>query len=807
MSAWRAILRVEILRALPLLPWVALMQLLMFPVRTGMGPQIGPRYAFWIEFTTWILTAWILVSSLWKDSPFRREVFLATRPVRLWTLISAKFAGLIVLVVMPFVVVEFVGLLALRFPVRVLCLGTLQMLVFGPVAVLACFPLVWLWRTRWSAVLGWAVMVGGLLVAARRWRVGSTSLGHLMHPPLLLLALALAALCFSALLACPERLSRWLKPLLCVPALCLPVYFALGLVSQNTRIPRGEEVPLAWLFLISRQGSEDSQDQLSFMLPKPTAAPALEVEQSLARLVVNGREYALRDSLTPGAQSGYHLESAAVQDTLRRRYGDRLKFPEPLAQNFGPRTESWKLERDAQGRLAFDITEVETVSRWEVMGELPLVEGATLKEGGSIWSLEPGQSMFWPGPKSLTLCRRFPVVWLGSHEHDAARDTTYRFYILLKNGGILESSSGWVAESGLCSAVRVRRYPVYLTDLTAGSRYRGTGYEPPQLGSLSDVRAAGARLVILRAAPVSRTYYSWKSPEPVAAPVPGSQPYPRPEGPGAVEWLKTHPAPAGDAPAELISAWLKELLLRKRGVEHATVVAEIGKLVPARPDLIQAARLKVVGDASADYPIKDAIDKYLTRDAVQRFPALREDPEILYCYWRKGWFKDIAKDVAKQVRLGDPFGRIRDRVYADPEAIGFSEAEWLAYFRLNPSGGGFRLLRGRFLPAALIEREADAIIDSFMAAPPSRWTDNKSELLGLALGRGRVEAPRWAHEWLTDFRKGRRINERPAADQLREYFEVPAEAQEPDAVFNWFLARDPAAFRFDEATGKYKQLP
>lgn len=823
MNFWTAIISAEFRRAVPLLPWVAALHLLMFCIRTGLGPQIGPRLAYWVELSTWALAAWILIPSLWSDSPSRRETFIATRPVKPLALYTAKFAGLIALVVMPFVAVEFASLLAVGFPLRVLCLGTLQMLVLGLGMVLFLFPAVWLWRARWSAAVGWALMLGSVFLMIRQLARWQTEQGYaarfspdaLLYPPVLLLALALATLCLACLLACPVRIRGLVKVSLCIPAVCLPAYLALWMAARATEPPRGEEVPLASLYLSSSSGgARGSVYQFQISLPTPPAPADIEVEKRLVRLEVNGRDYyaAAWQGVPAGSQSGWSVASPAIQQALRKHYGEGLKLPKPQLSYYGTGQSSLPLKPDERGKLAFNITQSEITLRWDRVGELPVVPGASLTDGAITWSIEePGRSAIPHFTRQgITLCQRFPAVWFGSLQNAAASDSTYRFFLLLPDGRVLNGSGGWAGDTGLCSALRVRHiFLMSAQDLSAHGAYE---YEPAERRLIPKELPEGSRLVILRSAKVAEQHYSWRSPEPLKAPQPVSYDRDEPASPratSAMEWLKDHPAPASDAADAVISAWLGELLERSgkyswRSKESETVIKEIARFVPSRPDLVLAAEPAAETSSLAGILVDQALRRGITRDAVKRFRGLGEDGSIIRIYWENGWFEDVAHEVARQVRLGNSLWRMEGLLLTNPGAAGFSEAEWLAFFRLYPTGGAYRVLRGKYLPSPVIEREADAVIArSWEGASPLSFR-NYPEGMSLELARGRADAPGRFREWIIRWRESGSGNPGAVHNAVHSYFEFPADAGQRDALIEWFMAQDPAAFRFDETTGKFR---
>jgi hypothetical protein len=152
---------------------------------------------------------------------------------------------------------------------------------------------------------------------------------------------------------------------------------------------------------------------------------------------------------------------------------------------------------------------------------------------------------------------------------------------------------------------------------------------------------------------------------------------------------------------------------------------------------------------------------------------------------------------------------LASELLASPEAAGLSLAEWLDYFRLNPSALTYKILSETFVPRDRMDHEVDQWLRNFRVRPRHVFISPGIEL---ALARGRQEAPRWLKE---DFearfavstgRNASAVNR----DILRTFFNPPELNIAKDGFdvmerqLDWFLAADPDRFVFDPATRKYQ---
>ena len=168
---------------------------------------------------------------------------------------------------------------------------------------------------------------------------------------------------------------------------------------------------------------------------------------------------------------------------------------------------------------------------------------------------------------------------------------------------------------------------------------------------------------------------------------------------------------------------------------------------------------------------------------------------------QNGWGPVSAETARRRARGGFPLS-VAEALISDPGAIKLTAAEWVDFFRLNPTGGVYRALAGTVVARETLDREVDRILEGF----PDRVGDGGwLATVWLALESGRGEAPKWVREEL--FRK-------PRAVSILDEF-IIAHFSPPDfkdahgrvdspRLREWFLAQDSSRWVFDPLTKKYQ---
>ncbi len=209
-----------------------------------------------------------------------------------------------------------------------------------------------------------------------------------------------------------------------------------------------------------------------------------------------------------------------------------------------------------------------------------------------------------------------------------------------------------------------------------------------------------------------------------------------------------------------------------------------------------------------------------------------EEENTIYYDWRSAgpvlypskWLRQPSIDPLKSVRAIDPplvttsdaaavtrngLGWLtEDLLFQDPGAKVLTEEEWIAFLRLEPTARRYRQLAAGFVPRPVLEREVDRWLAGDAVRLPNPHGIPRifiDPVLELALARGQAEAPRRLKEAIT------RNQEDDAnyhavwwVEPVRDAFVVPTELKSHAEVVDWFMARDPAAFVFDPALGRFQ---
>ena len=519
-----AVFRAEFRRALPVLPWLLGLHALMLGLRTRWSGELTPRLSGVIEWTTWALAFIILIGSLWQDSPSRPDRFLLSRPMRLKSLLPAKLAALLVMVALPFVVVECCALVWAEQLPRIILLGTLQTSLFAVVVVLTAFPLVWFWRTHVIAFAGWAVafvagsvllrLVGNhpLNLRGPRW----IGLDYLLTPPLILAVLVIAGLLTTAFLVIFRRRSH---PALRIPifagCVCFALAGALWLRVRPVVADTAEEAPLVSLKYTPLQSSDGFRTRLDLTPPSAPLDPSMQRLRHFTRVRINGREalrWANRSSPT-GSQGALHL--APIQHALRQHFGDAVELPASYPAEEEP---AFALIDDVYPpvqALQIEVQVKETLYRWQVVADLPLSAGASVVHGETRWTIKQATSFpdsYWGTRKSVVLQERFPTIWLGQGVGELSGSMIGDHFVLLdpSTGKMHPGSVINRPQPGETNARRSlgeRSISLHLGENTWGDG------KPPEIDWSHE-----HRLVILRAVAVKTHYYDWRSAGPVLYP-------------------------------------------------------------------------------------------------------------------------------------------------------------------------------------------------------------------------------------------------------------------------------------------------
>lgn len=809
MKAWRALLVAEFRRAAGMLPWLAGLHGLTLGARTRWAWNVSPNSLALLEWASWTVAGLVVGISLWQDAPLRRDRFLATRPHRLAMLVTAKALALWGIAVLPFVAVECAALRLNGMAGEIVGLGTLQLAVWLTALLAAAFPLLWWWSTRRMAVAGLLTGVIALVLATLAlsrlpgnrniysgtpWTVpvspvsvlGTVGLfalgGWLLLPLLRARGGVLRGMAFSAL-----------------AGLCLWG----GLVVGFREEPADEVVPasLADLTVRCEKYQSGDYDILSLRVPGYPVPVDIERTWRLAKFEVDGRD------LTLWPSNGIRADppSDCLDRVIREHLGKPVEWnggangeTEPTDRGVLPGTHS----PDRRVKLAADVLEIRHA--WKVVADLPVRVGAAASHGDTRWRITgvPPASVEAAQIVSITVEICQGQAWFG--EPSRIREDATSADVLM----LVDQTSG--------KAKRIHE----LTGLPGGGlRLLATAlrHQRHRLeiwfgdGSPMDWNHE-IRLIVMRPGVVRRILHPWRPQGEIRLRIPAADSGPQSRrsepGPGLpiAGWLAAHPVPGEGSSATAAEMWLEELsgflatgwnfsMLTDAGLKRAMAVLVSAHPVVALEAYHRACRWyrHVAG------PLGDALRDHLTAERLARIPDWHTDPLVVALAVSKGWVPVIADAVTRRAKNGG-ITEVGAALTGAPEQIGLSEAEWLDYFRLRPSGATYQALADKVVPRSALDREVELILGPLRTWPQAAMWRTP---LDLALGSGRREGLVWLRDALSPgrlhpgytalFMENFMIPERPRVrGQSRE-----------ESFREWFLEQDVSRFVYDPKTRKY----
>lgn len=815
MKIFRASLMAEFRQTLPFLPWLLAAHALNYGLRTRWAEGFSDQLNGMVEWTTWALAALVAIVSLWRDAPLRRERFLATRPECFSAMLLAKIAALALVSTLPFAVVDFLALRTLGIGGRFLFLGTLQTALFFLAGLAALFPAVWWWRTACSAFTAagvtFAALVGAAFLLSRQtgnlYLSSAASSGFPLNP---LLAFGF----FLTLAITSAVLLPWIKQArngIRIPAFAVLASGSLWCgLEISLRPPKPDETrrsALVYVYLGQQINSrEHSRRAMSVAIPILPPSPELQVTWSYSQLHVDG------GNITPWRRKSAQAdaESFPIRSALNRHFGER--FPNDGAE---PGDKPWDpallpMAGSLPADPAVDCELLETQSRWDVVADLPLTKGAVRNLPDSRWSVEEMEILGYDqGSRSVARVKSVGVrvsradLWLGSRpaaNFNSPRTGDFACMINTADG---------------------RVYPLYELNLETGVSSIKSRTFPLSGNFKSPELSADLRLVVLRSQAVRRILHTWKTAGGLGKPTQAQKSihFPKqtkPEESGLIGWLANHPVPPADASAPQVRAWSDTLLKLLGSYEKGfrktrenpypeELKSLLDRFVVIHPETALECMVQI---GSPPGLLESAVERSLPRDAVKRFPQFATERVLVETYILNGWTEDLAEVARSETRRGRAW-MVTPILLAVPRAVGLTKAEWIGFFRLNPSPEVYEALRGKVLPQEVIDHEVDQMVQHF------RINSNRhldlSPGLKLALARGRQEAPRWLHEDLAARIRNREISYY-SITTVDPYFNFPESASGRSSgnvrerMVDWFLSIDPDRFVFDPVTRKY-QLP
>jgi hypothetical protein len=809
-----AFLRAEFLRALPFLPWLLGLHALTLGMRTFWSSEASRFLEGLAGSTLWLLTAGCAIASVWRDHPRRTGAFLLSRPVRLIPQFIGKATGLLVWLGLPFFVTEWIVLARESAPPLVLWLGSLQVFLTVAVPVLALFPVLWFWRTGWQAVTGLTVaFAAGILlrialdtIPSLRLSGSSLVLGRLTATPSLLVAVAgFAVLLVAARIPAISRkfLPRWLP----FTASLSAVVLALASFALHVPAHAGFSITptLVHATLSNREEKQKkARTWLSVEPPSPELAADEDISWEFDQLHLNGEKTAPWPRRTLDEQTMMLATSVAMREAMNRHFQGRVSFPPFQKQRPMAAFTALPGDEDATRSLDIEAGLHGTVIRWQVIADLPVENGATVKSHGYRWSIE---RLYRDDSLRFELREGAPDLWLTGELQPLPGWASHRFYLIDEEKGSATSLSasreGWRYPG---RAYRERSFLCHWSPHFIDTTEDTIGYAP---------LSGRCRLIVVRAIPVRTLATSWKPSRPLNSrglwtPT-GRVPRDRPTDPRegtAITWLKENSSPGPEATDAAVSAWLGELMARigedPSEDERKELRDALTSLMPARFAVLTKAFEGLGGDrrtADAKHLLYMCLYEGMTPDMLREHANDDYSPLIYEIALQKGIQRALIPVAVVRTRQG--FGwQVEEALFSDPEATGLSADEWRDFFRLYPTGEAFRALAGRVIPRAEAEAEADRALRGYQ---PEKFDYDGDKLLELALARGRSEAPHWLRSAITGSNYDElRHSARQLARIMRDSFSLPDGLKSEMDVVNWFRAQDTDRFVFDPVTGKFQ---
>lgn len=808
-----ALCRAEFRRALPLWPWLLACHALALYARVSPMEYFGRSEIILRAIAPlgiWSLSAMLLVGSLWADNPSRRNHFLASRPVSGPALFVGKFAVLFLLICLPFVLADLAASVCAMQPSQVLLWGVLQTALFSSAVLLAIFALTWAWATRTTAAVGLLLAFAGVIaviqaVAGFQPRFAVPATHHLLfaHRQLVLLA-AFAVAGFSLPLALGKRWP-WRRVPLFAAACCFPVFALLKFPEAETVVESHIRPALVHVDINLQPVGKRLEDSLQVKVPAEVLVAEFDRSWTLSRLEANGRRVP-RWYLQPPTGPNGGVERTPVQAELQRHFGEGLRFTKSYRSEHYPATAVLPGVHDPSRSFDIDLSVLETITRWETVADMPLQAGATATHEGTRWSIEsiqPFRGFESDEGRRIRVRATSPAIWLAGLPTEQEGDPRYdQFYIVDVAGGQVRGTG--MSGTGNSTAGRWSvRDETKLIQLSSREQH-GDG---PTLDWTRELR-----LAILRPVVVRRVSHDWKSPQPIPPPDMSEkggwfgQPGVNPAVGAALKWLDGHPAPAADASWQVIRAWLDELHSRISrhhlpDAERETLIAAVAPLAVGHLEDFLRYRQDLDSQSYQSQQIMlEAMVRTLEPGVIGNSRLLANDAALVNYLAARGRLPEVASLVADFARSGRAW-RVQSALFADPEAIGLTQAEWRDFYRLYPGPAAFIRLSDSVLPRSLLEDETDRMIEGFETEPFETY--HLGSNAELAMARGHAAAPAWLQRWLANWRK----QEPPPSGNFpyhaKRFFEFPPHLKSDSERADWFLEQDPSRFVFDPATARF----
>lgn len=733
----------------------------------------------------------IMSKSLWHDAPLRKERYLATRPTNLLKLYLGKYVAFLLMIAIPFSLVEWWTVRHFSFGFPIQAAATLQAFLFAALCIAAFIPCIWWMHSKKSIVLLWTVLL--LAAAASNHYFGQLpnsyinewSAGVPYSPFMILVMLAVFATMANLRLLRLKKCHPLLSSAFMAVTVFLSMHLTIKLFTQKRVEGDVQKFHLVQIGSYSPGQSKVSAFQVSF--------PYLETDRqtasqwSFTSAKVNGKDY------TPWYDDVYSMrpQNNELMAILKQHYPQvhELKYGDDTS-----RRASFSLPREIaeQAIVQQSFTVTQKRYRWKIAIDVPYQVGAQASLSSISCRIDRNPD---PRYQSSNASRNYKDFCVATVTHCKPFTKSNSDYIFGQNHLVilLDPTTGRTSIMPRSS----RLYATKNFQLTQDFYHQ---YDPSRMESIPDryqLYTEHARLLILVPEIIKSQSYQWSHAAPFREELPknvnteklvtGMQ---SPES-----WVKDHPAPPLHASLSERELWVNHF------IDYAGMNFQESSILENQYEIMQAYKMHIELFAKAHHEgrlprvLQDyAFVNFYSRDMVKKYPNLAySDKVIWYCY-RKGWSADLV-DTARYMLLRGKGAAYKDIILAEPELMNLSKEEWIEYFLLNCNADVYQKMKDRILSG----EQMNQIVDQYLAYHQD---------VDLGLARGHVEAPHWM--------KLRAMGENDfycynLHEQLKNHFEIPTPipsyivdhrlTKEP--ILEWLKTFDPDAYVYDSAKKKY----
>jgi hypothetical protein len=745
-----------------------------------------------VETLIMLLTGILIIKSLWRDAPLRRERFLATRPSRLFHTFLGKYAAFLTVVALPLACAEWLKSHYFFFGFSQQVAAATQNFILFAAIIAALFPCVWWMHNKKSTSI--LIVCVALTFAANHyyhgqkpqaWK-GATHLGipysHFM--------LIIFFTCFAAL--ANLRIVKSVK----IPTILSCILIGLiSTISMATAVKmttlhyrNHESIRLNICQLNSERYATNYNNRkygtIQITLPKKSQNPQLTTNH--ARLIINKKDYTswyqdrnVYDSLFPAIRERYENANEPQRYESERTYNIPTAVP-------------WEILQRKTNEIEFMIEQ--SVDRWEIALDLPLIAGAYASNGTiSCFVAEQlqkgrGANRFNNTNQGLnfvvTRNKPFTPLWTF---HD--KDQHYRIQIYEPQTGKIYQTRGLPKRA---SALSNMQHDLY-------SDIKDENY-PDVIRFSPD-----SRIIILKLRNEGKNYYEWKSSEPVLMELTNEMYYSpaRQENQDSIsltQWLKSNPAPAITAPQSDCEDWVTRVIDYAKTHSLAMDFHRTTEEFRSAHRTHAAIFAKAHAEGRLTEELKDSqFCRSYPKDILKIHPSLAYDKNIIDSYWRGNLPQELADAARKMIRLGTG-GKYLSVCIAMPEKIGLTEEEWREYFSLYESAELYQALANK----RLIAEDNNFLSEEYV---------KRTQRYDLALACNHPDALKWFRDYVINNSKDQHIYQ--IRQWIIDYFEPTVKPITNASDFKqqivdtrkWFLAQKIEDFRFDSKKRKYILTP